>query len=930
MILVTILPAVSSCFLWLAQVAAAADGPTARDIPSDYFFPQWIPERPVSEEQKSLESSLLSSYMGTTVGMKDMIARSGRKFQLGVMVDVRPGSRQCDFQACQHQNDYDWACYYSSVCNNCTIRSNTASMTTSYCALDPCCDPHPNGGLYVPLLDEPSYQQLLTHDFNSVIMGNAATIWAVNRKQGTYSFDFLDEIVSFARDHSMEAKGQALVYGLGNWLPDVLKSEGNPQDLLLTYFLGSLPSPGEGEGEGEPIEGRMDALLHRYAGEGEGEGESPGRVDRWVGVNEAVRDDAVIPYLLESMSTSDAYCTLQPDHGGLVGSSFPLAAVIESEPVSITGRTGDSIAVTRTAPTEHAAGAPIYLPRVASARLGLDVSDTETQWVLATGDGGLLGSTFPLAATVDLEQISVTGHPEDQPDSINVFRGQGGTTAAAHSKDVRIFGSKLALASAVDDSVTTWTVQQGQFLGNLFPVPAMVDSEPVSVDSRTENTIVVARGAQATAHSAGAAIIPTQLSITDVINYTKNVWPVFTDARNGRAHDISDGFLTCAFDHARSVDANIELVYDDYGYEFASEGGKTNPKFENVKALLQRLVEQETPIDTIGPQMHIPAWVCLVPDSGGVYGLRPNPNQIQGIIDAMTQLAQIVPKIVITEMDINIGIPDDSCNPATRMYCSMEAHVGDIWSSLDKVAREYWQAEVYRAVLNAALSVPQLEGMTFWGLEDEYSWLNHMDRPACEHWPFIEPYRQEGGLTIRPSTASNPCLLGDDPTSDDLQLYWQKPAFWAVREAIENHFGVAFSVKDGSGNELVRFVNNGNVIVLKGEVHESFSAWDSLDLEGGGCFIVRDSEGDDVAVVTSAGEVHLAGTVTEDAQLGMPEDRTAVITKDSQGNVASFIDQYGNLKLRGALIVKGIPYELKKNHSDDEYWASEPTTCSAP
>jgi hypothetical protein len=146
-----------------------------------------------------------------------------------------------------------------------------------------------------------------------------------------------------------------------------------------------------------------------------------------------------------------------------------------------------------------------------------------------------------------------------------------------------------------------------------------------------------------------------------------------------------------------------------------------------------------------------------------------------------------------------------------------------------------------------------------------------------------------------------------------------------VREAIENYFGLAFSVKDGSGNELVRFVNNGNVIVLKGTVTESEDAQDVIDdkAEIAPSFIVRTTDGANKAVVNPDGNMYVVGTVWQhQADLAVPTEGRALIIKDSEGNVASFIDEDGALWMRGELIVKGIPYDLRDHagHEGDQYW----------
>lgn len=169
-------------------------------------------------------------------------------------------------------------------------------------------------------------------------------------------------------------------------------------------------------------------------------------------------------------------------------------------------------------------------------------------------------------------------------------------------------------------------------------------------------------------------------------------------------------------------------------------------------------------------------------------------------------------------------------------------------------------------------------------------------------------------------------MLGDNPETEELEVYWQKPAYDAVREAIENYFGPATPLKDSSGNDLVRFVRNGNVVVLKGGVNTGYSSWGNLNLTEG-CFVLRNSGGAPKAAILPTGEVYLAGDVSEGQEdLSVPPGVHAMIAKDADGTVMSFIDEYGNLKMRGELIVKGIPYGLRSYSSDPYY----PGQCLPP
>jgi len=134
-------------------------------------------------------------------------------------------------------------------------------------------------------------------------------------------------------------------------------------------------------------------------------------------------------------------------------------------------------------------------------------------------------------------------------------------------------------------------------------------------------------------------------------------------------------------------------------------------------------------------------------------------------------------------------------------------------------------------------------------------------------------------------------------------------------------------VRDTAGAELVRFSSTGNVIVLKGTVTAGAEAQAVIDEKAliSPSFIVRNADDDPVAVVNTDGNVYVAGEVSQrEESLTEPTEQTAFIVRDAE-QVLSLIDDEGNLKLRGELIVKGIPYSLlcymdgEPDPDDDEY-----------
>jgi len=173
---------------------------------------------------------------------------------------------------------------------------------------------------------------------------------------------------------------------------------------------------------------------------------------------------------------------------------------------------------------------------------------------------------------------------------------------------------------------------------------------------------------------------------------------------------------------------------------------------------------------------------------------------------------------------------------------------------------------------------------------------------------------------------------GDDPeTENEREMWFPKPAYFGVRNAFANYFGRAFVVRDSQGQEVARFAENGNVLLMKAGAHvvENVSNWTELGLPSptGREFIVRDALGNYRAVITEGGVLYLSGVVMEDEETPLepePEGESGgtAFTVRCDGEVVSLIDDAGNLKLAGYLLEDGIPLSLPKDDPDDKYFRS--------
>ena len=567
--------------------------------------------------------------------------------------------------------------------------------------------------------------------------------------------------------------------------------------------------------------------------------------------------------------------------------------------------------------TEPASGAQPGDPGTASWLAGLEINHIDavvghyastglvSRWTVANE------AVTPNTPSVTLSDAVLAG---DQTWSLT--SGDGAILGTIPLPEVTIAGETISGYSSSDKK---------------YDVFALVDDEIVKITARNGDSLTVVRnqaGTQA-GHAAGSIVY----TIKDLIwpdrqnfqpacetdsDYYLKYWPwrTITDFDNSRANDISDIFLIDAHQHARSHDANAILLYGDGGCVFASDYGQINQKFENVLALERLLKASGAPLDGVGAQLYIPVWACLTADATCVEdgGMRLNPKQLRGVVDSLTAFAKYG-VVAVPEMDVRMGIPVQGHDE----YTAMGAHVGNNWREAHEpdpniVIRQNWQGQVYKAELDAALAVPEVYNVVFWGTIDKISWLNGLDQNG---WPWYPTY-----TTVEDSApCCNGDILGAKYNASTGQLeghYYRKPAYDGVRAAMDDYFGPAFVVRDPSGKELVRFVENGDVIVLKGPVQENQSSWSGIGTANS--FIIKDSIGDTKALVTADGQLYLAGDVhDEQGNLSMPETGTAFIIKNASGDVVSLIDDQGNLKARGKVIVNGVPYILERDNTGDSY-----------
>ncbi|HRH76771.1 MAG TPA: endo-1,4-beta-xylanase, partial [Cellvibrionaceae bacterium] len=178
---------------------------------------------------------------------------------------------------------------------------------------------------------------------------------------------------------------------------------------------------------------------------------------------------------------------------------------------------------------------------------------------------------------------------------------------------------------------------------------------------------------------------------------------VFYKAYNGPS------YIDEAFTRARAADPDAILYYNDFNTE--ANGAKTTA----LVALVQRLLDNNVPIDGVGFQMHV------LSDWPSISDIRASMKKI---VDLSPNL-----KIRISELDVRINNPYDgntSNDYANRDDCAVNC------AGLDT------QKARYKAIVQAYLDVvppAQRGGITVWGIADPDSWFYASG--SLPDWPLL-------------------------------------------------------------------------------------------------------------------------------------------------------------------------------------------------
>lgn len=211
-------------------------------------------------------------------------------------------------------------------------------------------------------------------------------------------------------------------------------------------------------------------------------------------------------------------------------------------------------------------------------------------------------------------------------------------------------------------------------------------------------------------------------------------WDVVNEAievADGRADGLrravfldrfGDGYLHRAFTAARAADPACRLVYNDYGFEYATRWHEQRRRA--LLGLLARFRRDGTPVDAVGLQSHLVA--------GQVFEAARWRR-------FLAEIAAMEYRVVVTELDVA-----DTALPS------------------DIAARDAGIADEYRRYLDATLDSRAVEAVLTWGLTDRWTWMRG---PAA-----LPSHRRADGLPQRPL-----------PFDEALR---RKPAWTAIARAL--------------------------------------------------------------------------------------------------------------------------------------------------
>lgn len=162
---------------------------------------------------------------------------------------------------------------------------------------------------------------------------------------------------------------------------------------------------------------------------------------------------------------------------------------------------------------------------------------------------------------------------------------------------------------------------------------------------------------------------------------------------------IGDDFIEIAYKHAMKVNPKAKLFYNDYH--------ATKPaKRKKIVELITNLREKGVRIDGVGLQGH---WNVAEP-------------AVEEIREALDVYSKMDLDIHITELDVSVFVSEDKRRDLKEPLPGMMEEQANRYDTIFSLFREYKE---------------HIESVTFWGVTDYYTWLDHFVGKERTTWPFL-------------------------------------------------------------------------------------------------------------------------------------------------------------------------------------------------
>ncbi len=172
-------------------------------------------------------------------------------------------------------------------------------------------------------------------------------------------------------------------------------------------------------------------------------------------------------------------------------------------------------------------------------------------------------------------------------------------------------------------------------------------------------------------------------------------------------------FIAEAFRAAHKADPSALLIYNDYNIELSE-------KREKTLRLLKRLQEQEVPIHAVGIQGH---WHLDYPEL----------SEIECAIELFASLGL---RVIISELDIGV-LPTKYQGANIQVQQALKPEMNPYTKGLpEEVAHQ--QALRYEEIFSLFSRYQSvIDRVTFWGIHDGVSWLNHFPVRGRTDYPLL-------------------------------------------------------------------------------------------------------------------------------------------------------------------------------------------------